>query len=199
MFKAASSSCRLAHLHSPKTNTAAPAGTSGGLRGFLILSVRLRSSQQSSSTPSPHQSSTAAVPPHEGVASDWVDHLDEGQGPNCDLTGALRLETRLLVKGNQEFLTHEDSSADAGQTAEVLQIAPHQDGAFALLTEGPVDGQDVDVNRGTVRFMEGEGVLEDRQTSDVFRGSALIRGPERFLRKTEFSPWSASLGPTVIR
>lgn len=133
------------------------------------------------------------------MASDRVEHLDEGQGPNCDLAGALHLEARLLVKGNQEFLTHEDSSADAGQTAEVLQIAPHQDGAFALLAEGPVDGQDVDVNRRTARFMEGEGVLEDKQTSDVFRDSALIRGPERFLRRTEFSPWSASLGPTAIR
>ena len=97
------------------------------------------------------------------MASDWVEHLDEGQGPHCDLAGALHLEARLLVEGDQELLTHEERPADAGQTAEVLQVAPHQNGAFALLAEGPVDGQNVDVNRGPVRFMEGEGVLEDKQ------------------------------------
>lgn len=101
------------------------------------------------------------------MASDRVEHLDEGQGPHRDFAGALHLEARLLVKGNQELFTHEDSPADAGQTAEVLQIAPHQDGAFALLAEGPVDGQNVDVDRGPVRLMEGEGVLEDRQTSEA--------------------------------
>lgn len=41
-----------------------------------------------------------------------------------------------------------------------------------------MDGQDVDVNRGTMRFMEGEGILKDKQTSDIFRGSSVIRGPE---------------------
>lgn len=139
--------------------------SSRNFRGLLILSGRLRVS----SSIHPHRSSTATVAPHEGVASDRAEHLDEGQGPHGDLTGALHLEARLLVKGNQELFTHEDSSADAGQTAEVLQIAPHQDGAFALLTEGPVDGQNVDVNRGPVRFMEGEGVLEDKEISDLSR------------------------------
>lgn len=72
-------------------------------------------------------SSTATVTPHEGMASDWVEHLHEGQRPHCDLTGALHLEARLLVKGNKEFFTHEDSSTDTRQAAKVLQIAPHQD------------------------------------------------------------------------
>lgn len=72
-------------------------------------------------------SSTATVTPHEGMASDRVEHLNEGQRPHCDLTGALHLEARLLVKGNKEFFTHEDSSTDTRQAAKVLQIAPHQD------------------------------------------------------------------------
>lgn len=84
-------------------------------------------------------SSTAAVPTHEGVAPDRVEHLDEGEGPHCDVTGALHLEARFLVEGDQEIFTHEHSATDVGQAAEVLQIAPHQDGAFALLAKGPVD------------------------------------------------------------
>ena len=88
----------------------------------------------------PQRSSTAAVPTHEGVAPDRVEHLDEGEGPHRDVTGALHLEARFLVEGDQEVFTHEHSAADVGQAAEVLQIAPHQDGAFALLAKGPVDG-----------------------------------------------------------
>lgn len=95
-------------------------------------------------------SSTAAVPAHEGVAPDRVQHLDEGEGPHSDLAGALHLEARLLVEGHQEVLAHEHGAADVGQAAEVLQVAPHQDGAFALLAEGPVDGQGVDVDGGPV-------------------------------------------------
>lgn len=93
------------------------------------------------------------------MAPDWVSHLDEGEGPHCDLAGALHLETRLPVEGNQEVFAHEHGAADVGQAAEVLQVAPHQDGAFALLAEGPVDSQHVDVDGGPVRLMESEGIL----------------------------------------
>lgn len=96
------------------------------------------------------------------MAPDRVEHLDEGEGPHRDLTGALHLEARLLVKGNQEVFTHEHSTADIGQAAEVLQVAPHQDGAFALLAEGPVDSENVDVDGGPVRLMESQGILEKR-------------------------------------
>lgn len=105
-------------------------------------------------------SSTATVTAHEGVAPDWVEHLDESEGPHRDLTRALHLEARLLVEGNQEVFAHEHSAADVGQAPEVLQVAPHQDGAFALLAEGPVDSQDVDVDGGPVRLMESQGVLK---------------------------------------
>lgn len=95
------------------------------------------------------------------MAPDWVEHLNEGERPHCDLTGALHLEARLLVEGNEEVFTHEHSAPDVGQAAEVLQVAPHQDGAFALLAEGPVDSQDVDVDSGSMRLMESQGVLEN--------------------------------------
>lgn len=111
--------------------------------------------------------STATVTAHEGMAPDWVEHLDEGEGPHCDLTGALHLEARLLVKGNQEIFTHEHSTANIGQAAEVLQVAPHQDGAFALLAEGPVDSQDMDVDSGAMRLMEGQGILKRGQTNTL--------------------------------
>lgn len=97
------------------------------------------------------------------MAPDWVEHLDEREGPHRDLTGALHLETRLLVEGNQEVLAHEHGAADVRQAPEVLQVAPHQDGAFALLAEGPVDSQDVDVDGGPVRLMESQGILEYRE------------------------------------
>lgn len=93
------------------------------------------------------------------MAPDRVQHLDEGEGPHCDLAGALHLKTRLPVEGNQEVFAHKHGTAHIGQAAEVLQVAPHQDGAFALLAEGPVDGQDVDVDGGALRLMESEGIL----------------------------------------
>lgn len=99
------------------------------------------------------------------MAPDRVEHLDESEGPHRDLTGSLHLEARLLVEGNQEVFTHEHSTADVGQAAEVLQVAPHQDGAFALLAEGPVDSQDVDMDGGPVRLMESQGILEKKSES----------------------------------
>lgn len=97
--------------------------------------------------------STAAIPPHEGVASDRVDHFHEGQGSHCDLAGTQCLEARLLVEGNQEVLAHEHGAADVGEAAQVLQVAPHQDGAFALLPESSVHSQHVDVDCVAVRLV----------------------------------------------
>ena len=73
------------------------------------------------------------------MATDGALHLDEGEGPHGDLTGALHLEPRFPIERHQEVLTHEDGAADVGQAAQVLQVTPHQDGAFALLPEGTVD------------------------------------------------------------
>lgn len=107
--------------------------------------------------------STAAVPPHEGVTSDRVDHFHEGQGSHCDLAGAQCLEARLLVEGNQEVLAHEHGAAHVGEAAQVLQVAPHQDGAFALLAERPMHGQHVDVDGVAVRLVEGQRILVGKQ------------------------------------
>lgn len=96
---------------------------------------------------------------------DQVEHFNEGKGPHCDVTGAMNLETWLLIKGNQEVLTHEHSTADIGQAAEVLEVPPHQDGAFPLLTEGPMDSQDMDVDSGPVWLMESQSILENREMS----------------------------------
>lgn len=107
--------------------------------------------------------STAAVPPHEGVTSDRVDHFHEGQGSHGDLAGAQSLEARLLVEGNQEVLAHEHGAPHVGEAAQVLQVAPHQDGAFALLAESSVHGQHVDVDGVAVRLVEGQRVLVGKQ------------------------------------
>lgn len=96
------------------------------------------------------------------MAPDWVEHLDECEGPHCDLAGALHLEARLLVEGNQEVFTHEHSATDIGKAAEVLQVTPHQNGAFTLLAESPVNSQDMDVDSGPMRLMKSQSILENK-------------------------------------
>lgn len=86
-------------------------------------------------------------------------HLDEGQRPDCDLTWALNLEARLLVEGYEEILAHEHSTADVRQTAQVLQVAPHQDGTAALLSERTVHRQHVHVDGGAMRFVKRQSFL----------------------------------------
>lgn len=137
--------------------------------------------------------STATVATHESVAPDWVQHLYEGEGPHSDVSGAQHLEIHLLVEGNQEILAHEDGTAHIGQAAEVLQVAPHEDGAFSLLPERPVDSQDVDVDRGSMRLVEGHRVLRtDNKCEDR---SALLEKTERetrFKSNHRNSQWSRS-------
>lgn len=112
------------------------------------------------------------------MAPHRVEHLCEGEGPHCDDAGAQHFEAGLLVEGDQEVLAHEHGTADVGQAAEVLQVAPHQDGAFSLLAEGPVDSQDVDVDCGPVRLVESQGVLERRsKMRDVRTSKSLFKQP----------------------
>ncbi|KAL7890876.1 hypothetical protein AOLI_G00003520 [Acnodon oligacanthus] len=106
------------------------------------------------------EASAAAVAAHERVPTHRTLHLDEGERPHGDLTGALHLEAGLLVEGHEEVLAHEDGPAHVGEAAQVLQVPPHQDRSFALLAEGAVDRQDVNVDRGAVRLVEGQGVLK---------------------------------------
>lgn len=93
------------------------------------------------------------------MTSDRVDHFHEGQGSHLDLAGAQSLEARLVVEGNQEVLAHEHGAAHVGEAAQVLQVAPHQDGAFALLAECSVHGQHVDVHGVTLGLVKGQRIL----------------------------------------
>lgn len=54
-----------------------------------------------------------------------------------------------------------------GQAAKVLKVAPNQDGAFALLPKCPVDSQDMDVDGGPMRLVEGQGILRKRDDEDI--------------------------------
>lgn len=103
--------------------------------------------------------STATIAPHEGMTTHGILHLDEGQWPHRDLTRALNLEAGFLVEGHKKIFTHEHGTANVRQTAQILQVAPHQDGTAALLSECTVNRQHVDVHRGTVRFVKGQSFL----------------------------------------
>lgn len=109
------------------------------------------------------EKSATAVAAHEGVSADGILHLHEGQWPHCDLTRALNFESRLLVKGYEEILTHEDCTSYVRQAAQVLQVAPHQDGATALLSEGTVHGKDMDVDCSPLWLVQSQGFLKRRR------------------------------------
>lgn len=104
-----------------------------------------------------------AVAAHVRVAADWVPHLGEGQVGHGDGASPQHLEARLAVEGDEEVFAHQHRSAHVGQAAEILQVAPHEDGTFALLPESAMDSQDVDVHGGAAglverqRFLEGSG------------------------------------------
>lgn len=93
------------------------------------------------------------------MATDGALHLDKGKGPHGNLARTLNLKARLLIKRHQKVLAHENGAADVGQAAQVLQVTPHQDGAFALLAEGTVDSQHVDVDGGAVGFVKSQRIL----------------------------------------
>lgn len=94
------------------------------------------------------------------MAPDRELHLDEGQRSHGDLAWALRLEAALLIERHQEVLAHQHGAAHERQTAQVLQVAPHQDGAFALLPEGSVHRQHVDVDGRAAGLVKGQCILQ---------------------------------------
>lgn len=97
-------------------------------------------------------------------------HLDERQLPHRHLTGTQCLETALLVEGHEEIFAHEEGTAGEGQAAQVLQVPPHQDGALALLAEGAVHGQHMDVNCCALRLVQGQRLLQGGNKVSVTRG-----------------------------
>lgn len=103
-----------------------------------------------------------AVAPHVGVSADRVPHLGEGEVGHGDGAAAQDPEATLTVEGHQEVLAHEHGPPYVGQAAQVLQVAPHQDGPLALLPEGTVHGQHMDVHRGATGLVQRQSLLEQR-------------------------------------
>ena len=102
------------------------------------------------------------VAAHVGVAADGVPHLCEGQVGHGDGAAPQDLEAGLAVEGNEEVFAHQHRSTHVGQAAEILQVAPHQNGAFALLSESAMDGEYVDVDGGAAGLVESQCLLEQR-------------------------------------
>lgn len=76
---------------------------------------------------------TAAVPSSVRLPAEHVLHLLEVHVGYGDGRRASLFEAGLAVEGHQEVLADEQGAAEARHTAQVLQVTPQQDGAFALL------------------------------------------------------------------
>lgn len=107
--------------------------------------------------------SASAVPSRVGQASQLVLHLVETEGSHGDGGRALVLEAGLEVEGHQEFLADEQRPTQAWQTAQVLQVAPQEHRALALLSTVPVHRQHMDVDRRGVGDVGGHGFLNHRK------------------------------------
>lgn len=101
-----------------------------------------------------------AVAAHVCVTADGVPHLRERQVGHSDGAAPQHLEARLAVEGDEEVFAHQHRSAHVGQAAEILQVTPHEDGTFALLSESAMDSQDVDVDGGAAGLVERQRLLE---------------------------------------
>jgi len=75
----------------------------------------------------------AAVPPCVRLPTHHVLHLLELHVGHRDGRRSFLLEAGLLVEGHQKFLAYQQRSAEARPAAEVLQVAPQEDGALAFL------------------------------------------------------------------
>lgn len=136
---------------------------------FTTQTKQTRKQHRSNHTVRGPYISAATVATHKGMATDGALHFDKGKGPHSDLARTLNLKARLLIKRHQKVLAHEDSAAHVGQAAQMLQVTPHQDGAFALLTEGTVDSQYVDVDGGAVGFVESQRILNRQRRKTKVR------------------------------
>lgn len=107
----------------------------------------------------PSVCSVVAVPPRVRRPAEPVLHLLEVHVCHGDDRRAGVPEAGLEVEGHQEVLADEQGAAKAPQAAQVVQVAPQQDGAFALLAAVAVHRQHVDVHRGRVRDVKAHGLL----------------------------------------
>lgn len=102
----------------------------------------------------------ATIPPCVRLPAEHVLHLLEVHVGYGDGRGAPLLEAGLEVEGHQEILADEQRAAEARHAAQVLQVAPQQDGALALLAAVAVHRQHVDVHGGGVGDVLRHGFLE---------------------------------------
>lgn len=105
----------------------------------------------------------AAVPPCVRLPAQPVLHLLEVHVGYGDGRRAFLLEAGLEVEGHQEVLADEEGAAEARHAAQVLQVAPQEDGALALLAAVAVHRQHVDVHCGGVWDVLSHGFLEITQ------------------------------------
>lgn len=124
----------------------------------------------------------AAIPPCVRLPAEHVLHLLEAHVRYRDGRGASLLEAGFEVEGHQEILADEQCAAEARHAAQVLQVAPQQDGALALLAAVAVYRQHVDVHGGGVGDVLGHGLLE-REDS---RSSGTLDARQGERKKTTF-------------
>ncbi len=104
----------------------------------------------------------AAVPSCVRLPTEHVLHLLEVHVGYGDGWWPFLLEAGLEVERHQEVLANQKSSAEARHTAQVLQVAPQEDGALALLATVTMHWQHVDVHSGGVWDMLSHCLLERR-------------------------------------
>lgn len=104
----------------------------------------------------------AAVPSCVCLPTERVLHLEEVHGGHGDGWRPFLFEAGLEVEGHQEVLANQQSSAEARHAAQVLQVAPQEDGALALLATVTVHRQHVDVHSGGVWDVLSHSLLEVR-------------------------------------
>lgn len=104
----------------------------------------------------------ATVPPGVRLPPQRVLHLMELHAGHRDGGLPFLLEAGLEVERHQEVLADQQGSAEARHAAQVLQVAPQQDGALALLAAVAVHGEHMDVHSRGVWDMLSHGLLQSR-------------------------------------
>lgn len=95
------------------------------------------------------------------LSAEQILHFLEAQVGHRDFRRPLLLEAGLEVEGHQEVLADQQRSPETRHAAQVLQVAPQENGALALLSTVAVHGQHVDVHGGGVWHVPRHGLLEE--------------------------------------
>lgn len=102
----------------------------------------------------------ATVPPRICLPTKHVFHLLKLHFGYGDGWWPFLLEASFEVKRHQKVFANQQSSAEAWYTAQVLQVAPQEDGALALLATVSVHWQHMDVHCWGVWDMLSHCLLE---------------------------------------